>query len=106
MIQKFLDMMRNDPKAHALVKGIPVPKNDQEAAESYVKIAKELGFDLTADEILTGLKDMEQARPLLSPRRLRMTANEQGCTAWKRAVHLFSGGRKPPEKRHPACIYT
>lgn len=44
MIQKFLDMMRNDPKAQALVKGIPVPKNDQEAAESYVKIAKELGL--------------------------------------------------------------
>ena len=62
MVQKFLNMVRNDPKAQALVKDIPVPKSDQEAAESYVKIAKELGFDLTADELMTGLKDMEQAQ--------------------------------------------
>ena len=62
MVQKFLDAVRNDPKAKELIKSMPVPKNDAEAAEGYVKIAKELGFDLTADEILAGLKGMEQAQ--------------------------------------------
>jgi len=60
MIQKFLDALRNDPQAKELMKAMPAPKNDQEAAEGYVKIAKELGFDLAADEILAGLKGMEQ----------------------------------------------
>ena len=62
MVQKFLDALRSDPKARELVKAIPAPKNDQEAAEAYVRIAKELGFDLTADEIQAGLKGMEQAQ--------------------------------------------
>ena len=62
MIQKFLDAVRNDPKAKELIKAMPVPKDDKEASEGYVKIAKELGFDLTADEILAGLKSMEQAQ--------------------------------------------
>ena len=38
---------------------MPVPKNDKEAAESYLKIAKQLGFDLTIDEIVAGLKTAE-----------------------------------------------
>ena len=38
---------------------MPAPKDDTETAECYVKITKELSFDLTADEILTGLKGME-----------------------------------------------
>ena len=45
MVQKFLDMVRNDPKAKELVKALPAPKSDAEAVEGYVKLAKELGFD-------------------------------------------------------------
>ena len=59
-INAFLDTVRNNPEAKERMKAMPAPKNDQEAAEGYVRIAKELGFDLTADEILAGLKGMEQ----------------------------------------------
>ena len=62
MIEKFFDTMRNDPKAKELVKAMPVPKTDEEAVEAYTKLAKELGFDLTADEIKSGLKAMESSR--------------------------------------------
>ena len=62
MVQKFLDMVRNDPKAKELVKALPAPKSDAEAVEGYVKLAKDLGFDLTFDEIKAGLKGMEQAQ--------------------------------------------
>ena len=60
MLQKFLDAVRSDPKAQELISAMTTPGSDGEAAEAYVKIAKVLGFDLTADEILAGLKDLEQ----------------------------------------------
>ncbi len=49
---------------------MPVPKDDQEAVQAYVKIAKELGFDLTADEIITGLKGMEEEQKAKSEKVL------------------------------------
>ena len=62
MVQKFMDAVRNDPRVKELLKAMPAPKNDSEGLECYVKIARELGFDLTADEILAGLNGMEQAQ--------------------------------------------
>ena len=50
MVQKFLDAIRKDPKAKELIKAMPAPKSDAEAVEGYVKLAKDLGFDLTIDE--------------------------------------------------------
>lgn len=66
MVQKFLDMVRNDPKAKELVKALPAPKSDAEAVEGYVKLAKELGFDLTFDEIKAGLEAAENGRKAVS----------------------------------------
>ena len=66
MVQKFLDMVRNDPKAKELAKALPAPKSDAEAVEGYVRLAKELGFDLTFDEIKAGLKDLEDGRKAAS----------------------------------------
>ena len=62
MVQKFLDMVHNDPKAKELAKSLPAPKSDAEAVEGYVRLAKDLGFDLTIDEIKAGLKAMENGR--------------------------------------------
>ena len=59
-INAFLDAVRNNPEAKERMKAMPAPKNDREAAEGYAKVAGELGFDLTADEILASLKGMEQ----------------------------------------------
>ena len=59
-IKAFLDAVQSSPKTKELIRALPAPKNDAEAAEGYVSIAKELGFDLAADEILAGLKGMEQ----------------------------------------------
>ena len=62
MLEKFFDTIRNDPKAKELIKAMPAPKSDAEAVEGYVKLAKDLGFDLTIDEIKSGLKAMESSR--------------------------------------------
>ena len=62
MVQKFLDAMLHDPKAKELIKAMPAPKNDTEAAEGYLKLAKDLGYDLTIEEIIAGLKTLEQEK--------------------------------------------
>ena len=62
MVQKFLDALRNDPRAQELIKDMPVPKSDEEAVACYAKLAKDLGFDLTIDDIKAGLKAMENDR--------------------------------------------
>ena len=62
MVQKFLDALRNDPRAQELIKDMPVPKSDEEAVACYAKLAKDLGFDLTTDDIKSGLKAMENDR--------------------------------------------
>ena len=59
-------MVRNDPKTKELVKALPAPKSDAEAVEGYVKLAKELGFDLTFDEIKAGLEAAENGRKAVS----------------------------------------
>ena len=62
MVQKFLDALRNDPRAQELIKDMPVPESDEEAVACYAKLAKDLGFDLTTDDIKAGLKAMENDR--------------------------------------------
>lgn len=62
MTEKFFDAIRNDPRAKELIKAMPAPKDDTEAAESYVRLAKELGYDLSFKEILQGLKSFEKAQ--------------------------------------------
>ena len=62
MVQKFLDAIRKDPKAKELIKAMPAPKSDAEAVEGYVRLAKDLGFDLTIDEIKAGLKALEEGQ--------------------------------------------
>ena len=66
MMQQFLSLISSDPEARAMVRSMPVPKNDREAAEGYVLIARELGFDFTVEEIAEGLKTLAASRKLAS----------------------------------------
>ena len=60
MVQKFLNAVRTDPRAKELEEAMAAPKSDKEAIEGYLKLAKDLGFDMTADELIAGLKGLEQ----------------------------------------------
>ena len=87
MVQKFLETLRTDPKARELIKAMPVPKNDQEAADGYAGLAKELGFDLTVDEIMEGLKSLEQKQKAQSDKVTldadeldRVAGGKDGCS--------------------------
>ncbi len=60
MAKDFLDAIRNNPNLKEQLKDLPAPKNDQEAVAQYQKIAKDLGFDLSADEIFTSLSALEK----------------------------------------------
>lgn len=60
MAKDFLDVIRNHPNLKELLKDLPAPKNDREAVAQYRKIAKDLGFDLSPDEIFASLKALEK----------------------------------------------
>ena len=61
-IRKLMDTLRNDPRAKGMVQGMKQPENDAEAAEAYAKLAQDLGFDISAEEIAEAMKKMEQAQ--------------------------------------------
>ena len=61
-IRKLMDTLRNDPRAKEMVQGMKQPENDAEAAGAYAKLAQDLGFDISAEEIAEAMKKMEQAQ--------------------------------------------
>ena len=58
----FIDAINTDPRAKELLKALPVPGSDEEAYDGYLKVAKELGLDLSREEIQAGMKSMEASR--------------------------------------------
>ena len=51
-MKEFLMALQNDPKAQELLSNRPTPANDEEAVKAYVELAGELGFELTAEQIV------------------------------------------------------
>ena len=59
-MNNFLAQMKNDPRAKELLKALPAPKSEEEALAGYQSVAKQLGFDLSQNEIQAALKAMAQ----------------------------------------------
>ena len=63
--KKFLKMLSDDPQARAILSegGRAKPDTNEEIIEAYVEAAKKLGFDLTTEEIVEGIREQmkEQA---------------------------------------------
>jgi len=51
-IAAILEELRNNPEAHALLKGKDKPENAGDEAREYAEVAGKLGYDITAEEIL------------------------------------------------------
>ena len=50
-LKSFLDALRADPKAEELIRNIPEPENSEGRIQAYAKIAKELGYDVSENDL-------------------------------------------------------
>ena len=64
-IDEFLKAL-GSPKAKELMQGIKEPSNVEEAADKYLALAEKLGFSLRKEDILSFLKNREQAAQALA----------------------------------------
>ena len=56
---KFLRELRTNEKAKELLQGMEKPKNRDDAIKAYAEVAKELGEDISAEDITQALKEIE-----------------------------------------------
>ena len=61
-IEEIVAAMRTDPAAVKLLKGREAPKTLEETVEAYVAVAKELGYDLTVEELAAYIFEQDAAR--------------------------------------------
>ena len=59
--RELIEKMLRDPKAWELMKGKDRPKNPEEEITVYAEIARELGLNLTAEDIGAYIRHAEQA---------------------------------------------
>ena len=60
-IKVFLSELKAHPRAAELLNGRETPNTPEEAAEFYAGIAKELGYDLTAEELAAYIGEQNAA---------------------------------------------
>ena len=56
---KFLRGLKTNEKAKELLQGRETPKNRDDAIKAYAEVAKELGEDISAEDITQALKEIE-----------------------------------------------
>ena len=76
-LRSFLQTLKTDPRAAELVRNLPIPQNDQQAVECYADLAKELGCELSREEIVAGFRAMirnQKKRTATAEKELEKTA--------------------------------
>ena len=61
-VTQFLKALHSDPKAKGLAMGMQKPENEKETAGFYVRLAKQLGYEISEQEMIEGITAMEQAQ--------------------------------------------
>ena len=61
-IEEFIEEIRTSPRAAELLNGKEAPKTPEEAVEMFAAVAKELGYDLTAEELGAYIREQDEAR--------------------------------------------
>ena len=56
---KFLRELKTNEKAKELLQGMEKPKNKDDAIKAYAEVAKELGEDISPEDITQALKEIE-----------------------------------------------
>ena len=59
-VQAFLEALKDDPKVQEMVREIPEPETPSERIHAYAKIAKNLGYDLSDEDLRAFIADQEQ----------------------------------------------
>ena len=78
-VKRFLNEMKTDPRAAALVKPMEVPKSDAEAAEVYLRLAGLLGFHITREDLADYISEQsqrQQARTARAESRISMDESD------------------------------
>ena len=58
----FIDKIKSDPKAQEIMKKYAKAASAQDAVKAYTEMARELGYDLTEDELKALVEEKEEAR--------------------------------------------
>lgn len=61
-VKEILEKIINDPKAQELFNGLKQPESEEEKAVKMIEVAKQLGYDLKAEDLKEYLKDAVAAR--------------------------------------------
>lgn len=56
-VKAFFDEIKTDPKAAELLNGMEPPKTAEEEAAAYLAAAKELGYDMTAEDLAAYMQE-------------------------------------------------
>lgn len=95
-LKKFFETLRTNPKAAELLKGKDKPKSSDELVKVYAEIAKELGFDLSEDDLKKGIKALEEEQNVKTGQ-----AKESAQELDESELEKVAGGRDADD-----CIYS
>lgn len=105
--REFLTALRSDPRAAELLGDKPQPASEEEELEAYVKIAGDLGFSLTAQQIVDGAKAMAEEQLAQTARAEQLAAEDLDLEELERVAGGYTidyGGKivevKAPEGYH------
>lgn len=59
-VKEFIEKLGKDPKARELLKKKEKFTTEAEALNAYVDVAKELGYDITGDDLTAAIEALEQ----------------------------------------------
>ena len=61
-VKEILEKLASDPKAQELFKSLEQPKSEEEKASKMIEAAKQLGYDLSVEDLAEYLKNAVAAR--------------------------------------------
>ena len=65
-IQKLLDAIHTNPDAKSLTATMAAPSSHEDIVAGYARMAEAVGFDITPEEISSGIRALEAARRRLT----------------------------------------
>ena len=88
-INEFLLALKQDDRAKELLKNHPKPESDEEAAGVYASIAEKMGFQVTKEDIVEGLKGLEKIQRTKTDADVKQALDED-------ALEQVAGGGADP----------
>ena len=75
-MNEFLKALQQNDEIKELLKNQPKPGSDEEAAETYASIAEKMGFKLSREDMINGLKGLEKIQMEKTDASLKQVLDE------------------------------